>query len=259
MRVAPQLPESLPQCSSAPPACHVWKPQPGSFYHSASMTCIERSLALPSTPVAIPLPRRPTMLTRRRFLAHGALISLAGLPASVRAAEPEPLPNTKPSHHGRRHRQRPRERRRQVPSGRNREVRRETRPPLEARLLLARSVQQVDRAEPQAAGPHPRRARSAGAVRRPGAGRHHARSRPWSARARATRSSPSAGRRSATCTARGCCWCPPARKPIADVVAIPDADQTPEMLVGLVPRRRRPSRSSPGAWPRAAAACSCRC
>ena len=58
-------------------------------------------------------------------------------------------------------------------------------------------------------------------------------SRPWWAKGPATRCSPFAGRPSATSTARGCCWCPRA-KPVADVVAIPDADQTPEMLAGLV-------------------------
>ena len=41
---------------------------------------------------------------------------------------------------------------------------------------------------------------------------------------------------------------------VADVIVIPDADQTPEQLVGLVPGRAAPSRRSRGGWPRAAAA-----
>ena len=42
---------------------------------------------------------------------------------------------------------------------------------------------------------------------------------------------PLAGR-SATCMARGCCSVPKGEK-VADVVAIPDADQTPEQICGL--------------------------
>ena len=48
------------------------------------------------------------------------------------------------------------------------------------------------------------------------------------------------------------------KKKVADVVAIPDADQTPEQIVGLCRACRR-NRSSRAAWPRAAAASSCRC
>ena len=44
---------------------------------------------------------------------------------------------------------------------------------------------------------------------------------------------------------------------VADVVAIPDADQTPEQLAGLVAGRAGRSRSTPAGWPRAAAGCSC--
>ena len=47
------------------------------------------------------------------------------------------------------------------------------------------------------------------------------------------------------------------RAAVADVVALPDADQTPEKLAGWR-RASRPSRSSPGGWPRAAAGCSSR-
>ena len=48
--------------------------------------------------------------------------------------------------------------------------------------------------------------------------------------------------------------------PIADVVALPDADQTPEMLAGLGvgDRRSRPRCSSLGGWPRADVGLSCR-
>ena len=42
-------------------------------------------------------------------------------------------------------------------------------------------------------------------------------------------------------------------KPMADVVAIPDADQTPEQLAGLADGIA-PKRSSPAGWPKAAAA-----
>ena len=50
----------------------------------------------------------------------------------------------------------------------------------------------------------------------------------------------------------------PKGKVLAQVVAIPDADWTPEMLVGLAPACRR-NRSSPAGWPRTAAASSCPC
>ena len=79
----------------------------------------------------------------------------------------------------------------------------------------------------------------------------------WSARARGTTCSPCAGRPSATCTARGCCSCRRRRKPVADVVAIPDADQTPEQIAGLVAGRAGRVAVSPAGSPRAAAGCSC--
>ena len=49
----------------------------------------------------------------------------------------------------------------------------------------------------------------------------------------------------------------PKGKPRACVVAIPDADQTPEMLVGLAPGVPPESQFARG-WPRTAAASSCR-
>ena len=44
---------------------------------------------------------------------------------------------------------------------------------------------------------------------------------------------------------------------VAIVVAIPDADQTPEQLVGLVAGRAAGIAGRAAGWPRAAAACSC--
>ena len=66
------------------------------------------------------------------------------------------------------------------------------------------------------------------------------RSPPRSDAGRGTRSSPSAGRSSARSTAKACCWCRTERErngngktPAARVIAIPDADQTPEAIGGL--------------------------
>ncbi len=49
----------------------------------------------------------------------------------------------------------------------------------------------------------------------------------------------------------------PTERTVAHVVALPDADQTPEMIAGLAPGCRR-KRSGPGTWPRTAARSSFR-
>ena len=84
------------------------------------------------------------------------------------------------------------------------------RPPrgvLEARISSSpEGVRHIGRAEPPAAGPHPRRARPPRGVRRAGVGGHHTAAGAGRPRGRATRSSRSAGRPSATYMAKACCW-----------------------------------------------------
>ena len=63
----------------------------------------------------------------------------------------------------------------------------------------------------------------------------HWTSRPWWARGPITKCSPCAGRPLAMSTAKGCCCVRPSAGRSRDMIAIPDADVTPEQLCGLMP------------------------
>ena len=167
------------------------------------------------------------------LLAFPVIAALSGAIARAQEAGP-PLPGTEPltmtgdiaSDAGRRGGP--------VPARADRRIDGEAGRALEARLRLGRGLRRLGRAEPQAAGAHPGRARPAGAVRRAAARGHDRPARPAGLGRRSTTSSRSAGRPSATCTARGCCWCPATTSGSPTSSSIPDADQTPEQLVGLV-------------------------
>ena len=58
--------------------------------------------------------------------------------------------------------------------------------------------------------------------------------RSW-AKAAASKCLPSAGRRFGDVTGEGLLLVPTNGKPVANIVAIPDCNQTPEQLVGLAP------------------------
>ena len=124
---------------------------------------------------------------------------------------------------------------RSVPAQADRGIDGEAGPALEARLLLGGGLQRLGRAQPQAAGAHPGRARRRGCrspdrsswARSPGL-------ICWPRRAKynvfAVRW-PAFG----DVTGEGLLLEPGDRLGVADVIVIPDADQTPEQLVGLVP------------------------
>ena len=121
---------------------------------------------------------------------------------------------------------------------------------LEARLQLGRSLQRLGRAQPQAAGTYPGGARPAGAVRRPAARGHIASPTCWPAASYEVFAVrwPAFG----DVTRRGLCCSSRRRQASPDVIVIPDADQSPEQLVGLPPASPR-NPSSPAGWQRAAA------
>ena len=78
------------------------------------------------------------------------------------------------------------------------------------------------------------------------------RPRPWWPRTTPSGPTRCAGRSSRGSTARACCWSPRGAV-LGHVIALPDADQTPEQIAGLVPASR-PNPSSPGGWRRTASA-----